>query len=136
MGTGGVSTLLYQIPYPAPWLRVLAAISLALNVVLWLAFAALSGLRYALYPALWGAMLRSPQQRLFLGAVPTGLATIVNVMVPLCVPAWGQGVAVLAWVLWWVNSAGAVFLCFYLTFVVCVLPSCSFGVWSVSGDWS
>jgi tellurite resistance protein TehA-like permease len=121
MGTGVVSTLLYQIPYPMQWLHILSTIFLVLNITLWLTFLAFSCVRYAMYPELWGALLRNPKQRLFLGTIPTGLATIINVIVPLYVPAWGQGMAVFAWVLWWINSVAAVFLCFYLTFIVCVL---------------
>jgi tellurite resistance protein TehA-like permease len=119
MGTGAVSTLLYQIPYTAQWLRILSAIFFVLNIVLWVSFFAMSCLRYAMYPELWGAMLRNPKQRLFLGTVPTGLATIINMIIPLCGP-WGQGMVMLAWALWWINSAASVFLCFYLTFIVCV----------------
>jgi tellurite resistance protein TehA-like permease len=120
MGTGGVCTLFDEIPYPAQWLRILSIIFFVLNIALWLTFLALSCLRYGMYPELWGALLRNPKQRLFLGAIPTGLATIINMVVPLCVPAWGQGMAVLAWVLWWINSVVAVFLCFYLTFMAYV----------------
>ena len=109
--------MLYQIPYAGQWLRILSAIVFVLNIIFWLSFLAVSCLRYALYPELWGAMLRNPKQRLFLGAIPTGLGTIINMIVPLCVPAWGQGMTILAWVLWWVNSVVAVFLCFYLTLV-------------------
>jgi tellurite resistance protein TehA-like permease len=117
VGTGGVSTLLYQIPYTSQWLRILSTIAFVLNIVLWLTFLAMSCLRYALYPEIWAALLRNPTQRLFLGAIPTGLGTIINMIVPLCVPAWGQGMAILAWVLWWINSVVAVSLCFYLTMV-------------------
>lgn len=60
-------------------------------------------------------------QRLFLGTVPTGLSTIINMIVLLCVPPWGQGMAILAWVLWWINIVVAIFLCFYLTLVWFVL---------------
>jgi tellurite resistance protein TehA-like permease len=121
MGTGAVSTLLYEIPYTAHWLHILSTIAFVLNIVLWLSFLAISCLRYALYPELLGVLLRSPTQRLFLGTIPTGLGTIINMIVLICVPAWGQGMAILAWVLWWINSVVAVFLCFYLTFVWFVL---------------
>lgn len=121
MGTGGVSILLYQIPYTGRWLQILSTIVFVLNIIFWLAFFAISCLRYALYPKIWGDLLRNPTQRLFLGTIPTGLSTIIFMIVLLCVPAWGQGMAIFAWVLWWINSVIAVFLCFYLTLVWFVL---------------
>jgi tellurite resistance protein TehA-like permease len=121
MGTGGVSILLYQIPYTAQWLHILSTIVFVLNIVIWLSFFAISCVRYALYPEIFGDLLRNPTQRLFLGTIPTGLGTIINMIVLLCVPAWGQGMAILAWVLWWINSVVGVFLCFYLTLVWFVL---------------
>lgn len=57
MGTGGVSTLLYQIPYTAHWLQILSTIIFVLNIVFWLSFFAISCLRYALYPEIWGEIL-------------------------------------------------------------------------------
>jgi tellurite resistance protein TehA-like permease len=121
MGTGGVSALLYEIPYTGKWLQILSAIVLVLNIIFWLSFFVMSCLRYVLYPEILGALLRNPTQRLFLGTIPTGLGTIINMLVLLCVPAWGQGMAIFTWVLWWINSVVAVFLCFYLTLVWFVL---------------
>lgn len=106
-------------PYTTYWLRILSSIFFILNTTLWFSFIFVSCLRYAMYPELWGAMLRNPKQRLFLGTVPTGFVTIVNMIIPLC-GHWGQGMVVLAWVLWWVNSFVSVFLCFYLTLIMCV----------------
>jgi tellurite resistance protein TehA-like permease len=113
MGTGGVFILLYQIPYTGKWLQILSTIVFVLNIIFWLSFFAISCLRCALYPEIWGALLRNPKQRRFLGTIPTGLGTIINMIVLLCVPAWGQGMAIFSWVLWWINSVVAVFLCFF-----------------------
>lgn len=118
MGTGIVSTLLYQLPYNGPWLHILSIIVFVLNVVLFLSFMAMSVLRYVMYPELLGAMFRHQKQRLFLGAIPTSLFTIINMIVAICVPAWGQGAALFAWVLWWISSAVSVVLCFYLTLLM------------------
>jgi hypothetical protein len=35
-------------------------------------------------------MIRHPTQSLFLGTFPMGLATIINMVVFVCVPAWGD----------------------------------------------
>jgi hypothetical protein len=34
-------------------------------------------------------MIRHPAQSLFIGTFPMGLATIINMIVFVCVPAWG-----------------------------------------------
>lgn len=47
-----------------------------------------------------------------------GLATIVNMIVFVCVPAWGHWATVLAWTLWWIDVVVAVTTCFYLPFVI------------------
>lgn len=50
----------------------------------------LDSARYTLWPRIWNAMLSHPQQSLFLGTFPMGFATIINMVVFTCVPAWGQ----------------------------------------------
>lgn len=47
-----------------------------------------------------------------------GLATIINMVVFVCVPAWGEWAAYLAWGLWWFDSACALATNVYLPFVV------------------
>lgn len=89
MGTGIVSILLHNLPYNGVWLYWISVAIFALNVLLFTAFLLLSILRYAFYPEIWFAMIRHPVQSLFLGTVPMGLATIVNMIVFVCVPAWG-----------------------------------------------
>jgi tellurite resistance protein TehA-like permease len=115
MSTGVVSILLHQIPYHARWLNVVSDIIFILNIALFLPFALISFMRYTLYPHLFPAVLRHPHQSLFLAAFPIGLATIINMIVLVCVPAWGQGVAISAWVLWWIDSVLALTACFHLT---------------------
>lgn len=63
-------------------------------------------------------MIRHPVQSLFLGTFPMGLATIVNMVVFVCVPAWGHRFVTLAWVLWWIDVACAAGTNFYLPFVI------------------
>jgi len=43
-------------------------------------------------------MIRHPAQSLFVGTFPMGLATIVNMVVFVCVPAWGRrAVQLVSW---------------------------------------
>ena len=47
-----------------------------------------------------------------------GLATIINMIVFVCVPAWGHSFLILAWTLWWIDVALAVGTNFYLPFII------------------
>ena len=118
MGTGIVSILLHNLPYNAKWLYWISVGIFALNVVLFCLFLFISILRYVRYRGLFMFMIRHPVQSLFTGTFPMGLATIINMTVFVCVPAWGPRFITLAWALWWVDAAIAVFTCFYLPFVI------------------
>jgi hypothetical protein len=89
MGTGIVSILLHNLPYNGIWLYWISVVFFAFNVLLFSTFLIISILRYAIYPERWGVMIRHPGQSLFLGTFPMGLATIINMIVFVCVPAWG-----------------------------------------------
>ncbi|KAI7270233.1 putative C4-dicarboxylate transporter/malic acid transport protein [Hortaea werneckii] len=118
MGTGITSILLHNLPYNGVWLRYLSYILFALNVLLFTIFSLISLLRYTLYPETWHAMIRHPAQSLFIGTFPMGLATIVNMVAFVCVPAWGGATWKLAWALWWIDSGLALATCCYLPFVL------------------
>lgn len=58
-----------------------------------------------------------------MGTVPMGLATIINMIVLVCVPAWGNWAAQFAWALWWIDVVLSTSTCFYLPFVVMYVHS-------------
>lgn len=90
MGTGIVSILLHNMPYfNGVWLYWISVGIFALNVLLFTIFLFLSMLRNIIYPEIWFAMIHHPAQSLFLGTFPMGLATIINMIVYVCIPAWG-----------------------------------------------
>ena len=122
MSTGVISILLHQLPYNRHWLRVISVIFFVLNLVLFLLFTFLSCLRYVLYPRIFPAVLRHPHQSLFLATFPVGLATLINMTIIVCAPAWGHGLATFAWVLWWIDGLMALAACFHLTFVMWIPP--------------
>jgi len=122
MGTGIVSILLHNLPYNAIWIYWFSVIFFALNCLLFALFTVISLVRYIVYPEIWGAMIRHPTQSLFLGTVPMGFATLVNMVVFVCVPAWGEEWVYVAWGMWWVDAAVSVAVCVYLPFVLYVLP--------------
>lgn len=108
MGTGIVSTILITIPWKAQWLYWLSIVFFALNVCLFAAALTTSILRYTLYPEIWTVMIQDSTNSLFLGTIPMGFATIVEMWIFICVPAWGPWAASFAWALWMVDSLVAV----------------------------
>jgi tellurite resistance protein TehA-like permease len=118
MSTGVVSILLHELPYGAHWLRIIADVFFALNITLFLLFTGLSILRYCLFPELILKVVNHPHQGLFVATFPVGLATIVNMIVLVCVPAWGHGWGIFAWVLWWIVGVMALATCFHLTYIM------------------
>lgn len=71
-----------------------------------------------MFPGLFAAMLRHPVQSLFLGTFPMGLATIVNMLVFVCVPFFGGRVVMFVWGLWWVDVVLALGTALVLPFMV------------------
>lgn len=118
MGTGITSILLHNLPYNGRWLYWISVIMFCLNVLLFITFSIISIMRYIMFPGLFMFMVRHPVQSLFLGTIPMGLATIINMVVFVCVPAWGQPAITLAWTLWWIDVVLAVTTCFWMPFVI------------------
>lgn len=131
MGTGIVAVLLHALSdlYPGHEhpLRVLSIVFFVLNVLLFGIILLISILRYTLYPATWGLMLRHPVQSLFLGTLPMGFATIVNMFVAVCVPAWGGRAPYVAWGMWWVDVIVSIACCLWLPFQMYVPSSITLG---------
>ncbi len=104
MGTGVVSILLISIPYQAHWLYHLSIIFFVLNTILFFSAFTISVLRYTLYPEIWRVMVRDPTNSLFLATIPMGFATLVNMWIYVCVPAWGSWAVKVAWIGWMVDA--------------------------------
>lgn len=77
MGTGIVSILLYNFPYPADWLRYIGIAIFLVNVVLFTTLSVVSLVRYLRYRGVFTRTLTHPVAGMFWGALPMGFATIV-----------------------------------------------------------
>lgn len=116
MGTGIVASLLNQFPYHARWLYWLSVVVFCLNIALFGFFVVVFILQYVLFPQSWKSLFERPNQTFYLGAIPIvrlisaflqpprfaksesqGLSTIINMMVFVCVPAWGEWVIYTSW---------------------------------------
>lgn len=116
MGTGIVSILFFSIPYQARWLYYLSIIFFVLNILLFALALVASAVRYTVWPEIWTVMIRDPNNSLFLGTVPMGFATLVEMLTFVCVPAWGPRAATAAWALWMLDSVAAVGVTVFLIF--------------------
>lgn len=108
MGTGAVSVFLVSIPWKADWLHYLGIVFFVLNAVLFSAGFVISVLRYTIWPEIWTVMIEDPTNSLFLATIPMGFATLVEMWVAVCVPAWGDWASYTAWALWMLDSILAV----------------------------
>ncbi|GIZ48306.1 hypothetical protein CKM354_001137300 [Cercospora kikuchii] len=118
MGTGIVSILLHNLPYNGIWLYWISIIIFCLNILLFSLFLTISVVRYVLWPEIWKKMIGHPAQSLFLGTFPMGFATIINMVVFVCAPRWGEWVAYLAWAMWIFDAAISISICFYVPFAI------------------
>jgi C4-dicarboxylate transporter/malic acid transport protein len=108
MGTGVVAVIFSTIPFEARWLYWMSIIFFALNTSLFSLALGISILRYTIWPEIWTVMIEDPNNSLFLGTVPMGFATLIEMWVHVCVPAWGEWAAYLVLALWIVDCVVAV----------------------------
>src|ERR1700761_1215667 len=106
MGTGIVAILFGTIPFHSPVLYYLSIIFFILNTVLFALASITSILRYTLYPEIWGVMIRDPVNSLFLGTIPMGFATLINMWILICVSVWGDWTKT-ATLAFWITDAAA-----------------------------
>jgi tellurite resistance protein TehA-like permease len=104
MGTGIVAILLHIIPFGHTYLHYASIVFFILNIVLFAVVLSMSILRYTLYPEIWAVMIQDPTNSLFLATCPMGFATLIEMWVFVCVPAWGDWTRTVAWVLWIVGG--------------------------------
>lgn len=117
MGTGIVAILLFYINYifPSRALYWLSIIFFVFNTFLFFLALGLTVVRYTLYPEIWAAMIADSTNSLFLGTMPMGFATLIDMWCFVCVPAWGDWAAQVAFALWVVDSVAAVAVSMSLT---------------------
>ncbi|KAB8349551.1 hypothetical protein FH972_023575 [Carpinus fangiana] len=118
MGTGIVSVLLYFIPFHARWTYYLSIIFFVLNIAIFSLALLTTILRYALYPEIWSVMIDDPRASLFLGTIPMAFATIIEMVVFICVPVWGEWCITFAWALWMIDAVASAGVTISLVFIL------------------
>ena len=119
MGTGVVAMILAQLPFASSILFVLATKLWQFNILLFITFSILYGLRWILFPTEAKQIFNHPNMSLFLGAIPMGLATIANGFLSFGVHLYGDIAIQIATYLWYLD----VFLAVLIAWVV---PFCMF----------
>lgn len=122
MGTSVTALLLNRFPYPAAWLHWLSILTFALSVLTFALAAVFLLARLTCWRAGWVGLLSDGAQLWFLGAAPIGFGGVVNLVVYVCVEAWGEWAKTMAWVLWMVNAVLAVGIAFLVPFVAYASP--------------
>ncbi|KAL1954893.1 hypothetical protein VTO42DRAFT_482 [Malbranchea cinnamomea] len=118
MGTGITAILLENLPYQFNGLHYIAVVIFVLNVALFTLFLTVSIVRYTLWPEKFLQTLTHPAHSMLWGTFPMGFATIVNLVVFICVPAWGSWAATMAWVMWWIDTVVSIATCLYIPFLL------------------
>ena len=108
MGTGILALALEQFPVPLPGLHEAA-------IGLWLFNIALFALISSLYAARWIFFFDGARRifahsvvSMFFGAIPMGLATVVNGFFVFGAPLWGEAAISIGYALWWLDVAMSV----------------------------
>jgi C4-dicarboxylate transporter/malic acid transport protein len=109
MGTGALALTLNQFPLAIPGLRGVAEALWLANIALFALFSLLYGARWVLFPREAALIFRHPVMSMFFGAIPMGLATIVNGFLAFGPDFLGTGSAVsVARALWQADAAMSV----------------------------
>lgn len=108
MGTGILALALNQFPIAIPGLHQVAEGFWWLNMALFALFTGLYGARWAMFPQQARRIFGHPVVSMFFGAIPMGLATILNGFLAFGIPHWGATAVHIAEVLWWIDMVMAV----------------------------
>ncbi|HEY1856622.1 TDT family transporter [Acidocella sp.] len=108
MGTGATALVINQFPLHIPALHEIAASLWQANIVLFAALTLLFVARWIFFPDGAARTLSHAVTPMALGAIPMGLATIVNGYIAFGIPRYGSEAVVIAQTLWWIDTALAV----------------------------
>ena len=116
MGTGVVALILAELPFAHSLMVQLGASLWQLNILLFMSFCLLYGLRWLIYPTEAKQIFSHASMSLFLGAIPMALATIINGLLKFGISLYGDGVIQLAQMLWYVDVLLAVAIAWLVPF--------------------
>ncbi|MDQ0470220.1 TDT family transporter [Labrys wisconsinensis] len=104
MGTGILALALNQAPINIPGLRAVADALWLLNIGLFTAFTCLYVTRWILFSSEAMRVFGHSVVSMFFGAIPMGLATIINGFLAFGIQRWGETAVSIAQALWWLDA--------------------------------
>lgn len=108
MGTGILALALNQAPFVTPALSVFAEALWIANIGLFLLFSLLYAARWIFFPEQASRIFSHSVMSMFFGAIPMGLATIINGILAFGQTHWGSKALTIAETLWWLDMAMAI----------------------------
>lgn len=108
MGTGILALTVAQVPFAPSAMHAIGTWLWFANIVLFAVCSALTIARAAFFWTSFKPLFTHPLQSLFLGAIPMGLATIVNGLFAFGIPLFGVRALGVAVPLWWLDVVLAV----------------------------
>lgn len=116
MGTGVVALILPEFPIAESFTWVLGTALWQFNILLFSVFSVLYILRWIMYTDEAKQIFKHPVMSLFLGAIPMGLATILNGFLKFGIPLYGDVAVHIAHALWYVDVFLAVAIAWIVPF--------------------
>ena len=116
MGTGVAALVLAELPFANGALWQIGAAVWQFNIGLFAAFSILYALRWLLYPDEARQIFSHPVMSLFLGAIPMGLATILNGLLKFGAVLYGDIAVQIAQLLWYADAALALLIAWCVPF--------------------
>ena len=107
MGTGILAIALNQFPVEIPGLHAVARAFWLLNIVLFIVISGFYLTRWVMFFDGAKRIFQHSVVSMFFGAIPMGLATIINGFIAFGLPMWGDTALSIAHVLWWLDVAMA-----------------------------
>ncbi|MFG1404299.1 TDT family transporter [Xanthobacter sediminis] len=108
MGTGVLALALNQFPMNVPGLHELARALWFMNIALFLLLSCMYTARWVFFFHEAKRIFQHPVVSMFFGAIPMGLATIINGFLAFGIPMWGEAALGIAHGLWWLDVIMAI----------------------------
>ena len=118
MGTGVVALALNQFPLNFPGLHQVGAALWMVNIVIFMVCTQLYTARWIFFTRDAIRIFDHPVMPMFLGAIPMGLATIVNGFLAFGISRIGPAAVDIALILWWADAALAIFIGLLVPFLM------------------
>lgn len=118
MGTGILALALNQLPFVFPGLHQIAEGLWFLNIGLFLLFSIGYLARWVLFPLETRRIFSHSVMSMFFGAIPMGLATIINGFLAFGLLIWGHIALTIAETLWWVDMGLAILVGISIPFLM------------------